>query len=101
MLGPDDDMQDWYRDRAGRTPAPGTRDAILLDRAAQAGAHPFDDTARLVVEWDGTAWQPVSVATNYAEAYGLIAQAGPDPLFPQPDTPVALLRKGSGRHRKQ
>lgn len=99
MLGEDENVQGWYEARAGLTPALGARDAILLDPQAQRAAGPFGDTAHLVVEWHGTGWFPVAVADSYAEAYRLIVEAKP-PAFPQPYTPVALLRRGSGRHRK-
>ncbi|WP_280723011.1 DUF6087 family protein [Kitasatospora sp. MAA4] len=93
-------MAEWYTDRTGLPRPVGTRDAITLDPEARRAAGLFEDTARLVVEWDGIAWQAVGVAENYAGAYGLIVNAGPPPVFPQADTPVALLRRGTGRHRK-
>lgn len=55
---------------------------------------------RLVIEWDGFAWQPIGVAGNYAEAYPQIVRTGPAEAFPQAETPAPLLRKGTGRHRK-
>ncbi|MEV8098856.1 DUF6087 family protein [Kitasatospora sp. NPDC085879] len=64
--------------------------------------HPlFGDVPRMVVEWDGRTWQPVAVADNYAAAYEMITQPGRPPLFPQPHTPVPLLRAGTGRHRRK
>ncbi|MFF7587653.1 DUF6087 family protein [Kitasatospora purpeofusca] len=97
-------LAEWYAERARRRRAPGTRDAITLTPGPRRAAHLFQDVPRLVVEWDGHAWQPVAVAENYAEAYPLIVRPGsdaaPGPVFPQADTPVPLLRKGTGRHRK-
>ncbi|WP_406113047.1 DUF6087 family protein [Kitasatospora purpeofusca] len=109
-------LAEWYAERARRRRAPGTRDAITLTPGPRRAAHLFQDVPRLVVEWDGHAWQPVAVAENYAEAYPLIVRHGsesvpgpesapgpesvPGPVFPQADTPVPLLRKGTGRHRK-
>ncbi|MFB8239691.1 DUF6087 family protein [Kitasatospora purpeofusca] len=97
-------LTEWYAERARRRRAPGTRDAITLAPGPRRAAHLFQDVPRLVVEWDGHAWQPVAVAENYAEAYPLIVRPGPGaapgPVFPQADTPVPLLRKGTGRHRK-
>ncbi|MCX4686593.1 DUF6087 family protein [Kitasatospora purpeofusca] len=100
----DQPLAEWYAERARRRRAPGTRDAITLAPGPRRAAHLFQDVPRLVVEWDGHAWQPVAVAENYAEAYPLIVRQGsdaaPGPVFPQADTPVSLLRKGTGRHRK-
>ncbi|WP_030057149.1 MULTISPECIES: DUF6087 family protein [Streptomyces] len=100
MLEPDDEtVSDWYAARNNRHRPPGTRDAMVLDPGARHGLL-FQDTPRLVVEWDGSEWQPVGVAANYSEAYSVIVRRGADPVSPQDDTPVALLRKGSGRHRR-
>jgi hypothetical protein len=100
VFGPDDEsVAEWFTDRAGQQRLPGTRDAITLDPEARRAAGLFEDTDRLVVEWDGTSWQPIAVTENYADAYGLIINAGA-PVFPQVDTPVPLLRRGTGRHRK-
>ncbi|MFJ9695664.1 DUF6087 family protein [Kitasatospora sp. NPDC101183] len=100
MLEPDDEtVIDWYGARADRERPPGTRDALALDPAIRRGRL-FQDTPRLVVEWDGEAWSPVGVATTYADAYPVIVRRGTDFAPPQEDTPVALLRKGSGRHRR-
>ncbi|WP_052709208.1 DUF6087 family protein [Streptomyces sp. NRRL S-495] len=112
----DQPLAEWYAERARRRRAPGTRDAFTLAPGPRRAAHLFQDVPRLVVEWDGHAWQPVAVAENYAEAYPLIVRPGseeapgpesvpgpesaPGPVFPQADTPVPLLRKGTGRHRK-
>ncbi|MGA5820871.1 DUF6087 family protein [Kitasatospora sp. NPDC094028] len=101
MFGPDDEsVAEWYVGRAGAHRPAGTRDAITLDPEARRAAGLFEDTARLVVEWDGSEWRAVAVTETYADAYGLIAEAGAPPVFPQADTPVALLRRGTGRHRK-
>lgn len=100
MLEPDDEtVSDWYAERADCNRPPGTRDALTLDPAVRRGDL-FQDTPRLVVEWDGQTWQPVGVADTYADAYPMIVRRGADFAPPQNDTPVALLRKGSGRHRK-
>ncbi|MFJ8472315.1 DUF6087 family protein [Kitasatospora sp. NPDC094011] len=100
MLEPDDEtVTDWYAERAGCTRPPGTRDALTLASDVRRG-HLFQDTPRLVVEWDGGQWQPVGVADTYADAYPMIVRRGEGFAPPQDDTPVALLRKGNGRHRK-
>ncbi|MEE1824644.1 DUF6087 family protein, partial [Streptomyces sp. BE20] len=104
MDAEDEPLAEWYARRARRRRAPGSRDAITLAPGPRRGAHLVRDVPRRVVEWDGFAWQPVAVAESYAEAYPLIDRpdeaAGPATVFPQADTPVPLLRKGTGRHRK-
>ncbi|MFF0292589.1 DUF6087 family protein [Kitasatospora sp. NPDC004614] len=100
MLEPDDEpVSDWYAARAGCTRPPGTRDALILASDVRRGQL-FQDTPRLVVEWDGQKWQPLGVADTYADAYPVIVRRGSGFAAPQDDTPVPLLRKGSGRHRK-
>ncbi|KJS54898.1 hypothetical protein VM98_16540 [Streptomyces rubellomurinus subsp. indigoferus] len=102
MLGADDDGQSiarWYGARAGRVRPVGTRDALALGPAPRRGAL-FEDAVCLVVEWDGACWRPLGVADGYAEAYTVIVRRGEAFAAPQEDTPVALLRKGSGRHRR-
>ncbi|MEV7775645.1 DUF6087 family protein [Kitasatospora sp. NPDC086791] len=100
MLEPDDEsLSDWYTTRSNRYRPAGTRDALIIDPEARSGLL-FQDALRLVVEWDGAEWQPIGVAENYSEAYSLIVRRGSGFAPPQEDTPVALLRKGSGRHRK-
>ncbi|MEV7598350.1 DUF6087 family protein [Kitasatospora sp. NPDC089797] len=99
MFGPDDEsVAAWYTDRAGLAPPAGTRDALALDPDAERDGL-FRDFGRLVVEWDGAVRQPVAVTESYADAYALIVEGGA-PVFPQADTPVPLLRRGTGRHRK-
>ncbi|MDH6113652.1 hypothetical protein P3T36_007919 [Kitasatospora sp. MAP12-15] len=100
MLEPDDEtVSDWYAARASYHRPPGTRDALsLAPEVQQVGL--FQDTPRLVLEWDGRAWQPVGVADTYADAYPMIVRRGAEFAPPQDDTPVSLLRKGSGRHRR-
>ncbi|MER7585692.1 DUF6087 family protein [Kitasatospora sp. NPDC097691] len=101
VVFPDDEsLSEWYAARAGRSREPGTRDAIVLVSEDRQGLHPFQDLPRLVVEWDGRAWRPVAVAADFGEAYPLIVRRDGQLVEAQDDTPVALLRKGSGRHRR-
>ncbi|MGF1428697.1 DUF6087 family protein [Kitasatospora sp. LaBMicrA B282] len=99
MLDPDDDpLSLWYAARADRKRPAGTRDSLPLTLSLHRPL--FENSAQLVVEWDGRTWQPVAVTTSYAEAYPLIVRRGATPAAPQEDTPVPLLRKGPGRHRR-
>ena len=99
MFDPDESVSEWYVARVDRRRPVGTRDAIPLGFEDRARPF-FEDIPRLVVEWDGDAWQPVAVADSYAEAYPLIVLRGERLIAAQEDTPVSLLRKGSGRHRR-
>jgi len=97
---PDDGtVPGWYAARSGRHRPPGTRDAMALTPGARRGLL-FEDVPRLVVERDGVVWRPVGVAENHSEAYSVIVRRGADFAPPQDDTPVPLLRKGNGRHRR-
>ncbi|MFD8085414.1 DUF6087 family protein [Kitasatospora sp. NPDC059722] len=93
-------LSEWYADRADRDRPPGTRDALVLIPEDRQELHPFQDLQRLVVEWDGRAWRPVAVAADFSEAYPLIMRRNGELIEAQEDTPVALLRKGAGRHRR-
>jgi hypothetical protein len=102
VLFPDEERLDWYTSRVGLRPPVGTRDALVIGDEDSVRGHPlFGDVPRMVVEWDGRTWQTVAVADNYAAAYEMITQPGRPPLFPQPHTPVPLLRAGTGRHRRK
>ncbi|MBV6699665.1 hypothetical protein KV557_21625 [Kitasatospora aureofaciens] len=97
MVFPDDEsISDWYAARTDRYRPPGTRDALAIVPEDRRGLHPFQDIPRLVVEWDGRVWQLVAVAADFSEAYPLIMRRDGELIEPQDDTPVALLRKGTG-----
>ncbi|MFJ9842361.1 DUF6087 family protein [Kitasatospora sp. NPDC101155] len=101
MVFPEDEsLAKWHAARAGRDRPPGTRDALVLAPEDRWGLHPFEDVPRLVVEWDGRAWRPVAVAADFSEAYPLIMRRDGELIEAQDDTPVALLRRGTGRHRR-
>ncbi|MGW7447586.1 DUF6087 family protein [Kitasatospora sp. NPDC054795] len=100
MLDPDETVSEWYAARAHRRRPAGTRDAIPLSTGDDHGRTFFEDIPRLVVEWDGAAWKPLAIADSYADAYPLIVRRGGELTAPQDDTPVTLLRTGTGRHRK-
>ncbi|MFJ2865271.1 DUF6087 family protein [Kitasatospora sp. NPDC087314] len=101
MVFPDDEsLSDWYAARADRHRPPGTRDALAIVPENRRELHPFEDLPRLVVEWDGRAWRPLAVADDFAEAYPLLVRRDGELIEPQEDTPLALLRKGTGRHRR-
>jgi hypothetical protein len=76
----------------------GTRDAFVIGEAPRGTTHPiFQDAPRLVVEWDGSAWQPVAVADSFAAACQMIAQDGRPSLFPQAQSPLSPDRSSRWR----
>lgn len=101
----DEPLDRWAARRQGRLRKPGERKAITLGTGPQRAAHIAPDAPRLILEWDGFAWQPLMIVGNYAAAR--LA------LYPPPEsTPVGQaeamgldagrnpLAPGTGRHRK-
>ncbi|MCX5278388.1 DUF6087 family protein [Streptomyces virginiae] len=101
----DEPLERWAARRQGRLRKPGERTAITLGTGPQRAAHVDPDAPRLILEWDGFAWQPLMPVENYAAARRA--------LNPQPDSTPANqaeatgpvmgrnpLAPGTGRHRK-
>jgi hypothetical protein len=82
VFGSDEPAFDRFGDCAQVRPPAGTRDAVLLGEGPHDRHARFVDGPRLVVEWDGRAWQPVAVADTYAAAYQIVTQGGLR-IFPQ------------------
>ncbi|MFD7555197.1 DUF6087 family protein [Streptomyces sp. NPDC059835] len=72
--------------------------AITLGAGPQRAAHINPNAPRLILEWDGYAWEPVTTVENYAAALRLLNPPPPAPPTTPPQ-PVPL-RPGKGRHRK-
>ncbi|MFH8257713.1 DUF6087 family protein [Streptomyces roseolus] len=83
----------WLQRRASRV---GEYDAVPLTRGPRRGAHVNPNEPRVIVQWDGYQWQPVSVAGSYAEAQRFL---NPPPRVTAPP-PEAPMPKPKGRHRK-
>ncbi|MCY0940207.1 DUF6087 family protein [Streptomyces antarcticus] len=58
----------WAARRQGRLRKPGELKAITLGAGPQRAAHVDPDAPRMILEWDGFAWQPVMPVENYAAA---------------------------------
>ncbi|MGP3684554.1 DUF6087 family protein [Streptomyces sp. IBSNAI002] len=101
----DEPLERWAARRQGRLRKPGELKAITLGTGPQRAAHVDPDAPRLILEWDGFAWQPLMPVENYAAARRV--------LNPQPESTPAEqveatgtvtgrnpLAPGTGRHRK-
>ncbi|MEU8526434.1 DUF6087 family protein [Streptomyces sp. NPDC048629] len=100
-MGEDDEpLEQWAARRDGRLRPVGERKAVPLGSGQRRGAHIAPDAPRLIVEWDGHAWQPVTLVDDYAAACRIL---NPTPEPPPADAPPARppMAPGMGRHRKQ
>ncbi|MGE7385605.1 DUF6087 family protein [Streptomyces sp. NPDC004126] len=70
--------------------------AITLAPGPQRAAHLAPDAPRLILEWDGFAWQPLTTVDDYASARRYM---NPMPA-PQPQEQQPVPKKRPGRHRK-
>ncbi|MFB7781385.1 DUF6087 family protein [Streptomyces vinaceus] len=98
-------LERWAARRQGRLRKPGERKAITLGAGPQRAAHVDPDVPRLILEWDGFAWQPLMTVENYAAACLALS---PMPESTSGDQAEATgpvvgrnpLAPGTGRHRK-
>ncbi|WP_280724171.1 DUF6087 family protein [Kitasatospora sp. MAA4] len=65
----------------------------------QHGAHVNPDAPRLILEWDGFAWQPVNVAENYPAACRAVNHSEAARAVPVPG--YSPVKGGGGRHRRR
>ncbi|MFI9202344.1 DUF6087 family protein [Streptomyces sp. NPDC053048] len=96
----DESLEHWARRReADRERKKGRLRAIPLAPGPHRGAHVHPDAPRLIVRWDGYAWQPVAVVEDLAVAKTVLYP--PEPAGERPaewDRPAP--EPGAGRHRK-
>ncbi|MGW0764132.1 DUF6087 family protein [Streptomyces sp. NPDC002676] len=87
--------------RAARLRAVGERRAVPLGPGPQRAAHLNPDAPRLIVEWDGCQWAPVTTVDDYAAAQRMLHGIGDEAARIRPvpgrGRPMA---PGAGRHRK-
>ncbi|WP_328923298.1 DUF6087 family protein [Streptomyces sp. NBC_00190] len=91
----DEPLAHWAARRQGRLRKPGELKAITLGTGPLRAAHLDPDAPRMILEWDGFAWQPLTTVHNYAAACQILNPA----LAPQQSTQPAP-KKQPGRHRK-
>ncbi|MFF8268351.1 DUF6087 family protein [Streptomyces sp. NPDC016562] len=98
-------LERWAARRQGRLRKPGELKAVTLGTGPQRAAHVDPDAPRLILEWDGFAWQPVMPVDDYAAARRVLnpppgnEAAGQDEVTGRVRGPNPLA-PGTGRHRK-
>ncbi|MFD9621859.1 DUF6087 family protein [Streptomyces virginiae] len=101
----DEPLDRWAARRQGRLRKPGEKKAITLNAGPQRAAHLDPDVPRLILEWDGFAWQALTMVEDYAAACRALSpflEAAPadQPETTGPITGRNPLAPGTGRHRK-
>ncbi|MFF3013805.1 DUF6087 family protein [Streptomyces sp. NPDC057939] len=101
----DEPLDQWAARRQGRLRKPGERKAITLGAGPQRAAHLDPDAPRLILEWDGFAWQPLTTVDNYAAACRALSPPPEAAPADQTETTGPItgrnpLAPGTGRHRK-
>ncbi|MFE4873485.1 DUF6087 family protein [Streptomyces sp. NPDC056682] len=99
-MGDDEPLDAWAARRAKRLRPVGERKAVHLDSDPHRAAHIAPDTPRLIVEWDGYAWQPVTTVDNYAAACRILNPAPEPPKDAKMPPTRSPMAPGTGRHRK-
>ncbi|HEY9373101.1 DUF6087 family protein [Streptomyces sp.] len=98
-MGEDEPLDEWAARREMRLRLVGERKAVRLGGNPHRAAHVDPDAPRLIVEWDGYAWQPVTLVDDYAAACRTLnPPPEPPPNNPTPPRPPTV--PGTGRHRK-
>ncbi|MBT2542085.1 hypothetical protein J7E99_15560 [Streptomyces sp. ISL-44] len=92
----DEPLDRWAARRQGRLRKPGELKAISLGSGPRRGAHLEPDAPRMILEWDGFAWQPLATVENHAAACRILNPA-PEPPRQAVQPPPGKL---PGRHRK-
>ncbi|WP_030732173.1 DUF6087 family protein [Streptomyces sp. NRRL S-237] len=95
-MNPEEEPLDqWAARRQGRLRKPGEKKAVTLGPGPQRAAHLNPAAPRLILEWDGFQWVPVTVVDDYAAARRVLYPA------PQPQQQAQPApKKQPGRHRK-
>ncbi|MGW6971865.1 DUF6087 family protein [Streptomyces sp. NPDC054952] len=101
----DEPLAQWAARRQGRLRKPGERRAITLGTGPQRGAHLDPDAPRLILEWDGFAWQVLSTVEDYAAACRALSPTSEAAPADQTETTGPItgrnpLAPGTGRHRR-
>ncbi|MBD0688506.1 hypothetical protein BG452_04975 [Streptomyces sp. CBMA123] len=92
-------LEEWWKGRQQRRRPVGQRRAITLADGPQHGAHVSPAAPRLILEWDGFAWQPVTVAENYPAACRAVNHSEAARAVPVPG--YSPVKGGGGRHRRR
>ncbi|MFJ9815032.1 DUF6087 family protein [Streptomyces sp. NPDC101151] len=95
----DEPLNEWADRRAARLRPVGERRAVALGTGPQRAAHLDRDTPRMIMEWDGYQWVPVTTVDDYAAAQRLLNGIEGDGRMELP-APGPNPMIGRGRHRK-
>ncbi|WP_035791953.1 DUF6087 family protein [Kitasatospora mediocidica] len=94
----DEPLEKWAARWERRLRPVGQLRVVALDGTVRA-AHVNPGAPRLIQEWDGVQWVPVTVADDYAAAQrhvnGIIGDGVMRDMLPAP-----APRKAAGRHRR-
>ncbi|MEU9026775.1 DUF6087 family protein [Streptomyces sp. NPDC048383] len=101
----DEPLDRWAARRQGRLRKPGDMKAITLGAGLQRAAHLDPGAPRMILEWDGFAWQPLMTVEDYAAACRALSPAPEAAAADQADRTGPVTRRspmapGTGRHRK-
>ncbi|MFG2978848.1 DUF6087 family protein [Streptomyces sp. NPDC048331] len=101
----DEPLDRWAARRQGRLRKPGELKAVTLAEGPQRADHVDPGAPRMILEWDGFAWQPLMVVEDYAAARRVLMPPAESAKADQTETtgPVTgrnPLAPGTGRHRK-
>ena len=98
-MADDEPLDRWAARREKRLRPVGERKAVHLGDGPQRAAHLDPDAPRLIVEWDGYQWVPVTTVDDYAAAQRLLNGIEGDGRMELP-APGPNPVIGRGRHRK-
>ncbi|GGU88697.1 hypothetical protein GCM10010211_63980 [Streptomyces albospinus] len=96
----DEPLDHWAARRQQHLRPIGERKAVSLGAGPHQGAHVDPQARRMVVEWDGFQWIPVTVVENYAAACRMLNPV-PEPTKTEERSATwSPMTPGTGRHRK-
>ncbi|MFF8731289.1 DUF6087 family protein [Streptomyces sp. NPDC015171] len=78
----DEPLEQWAEPRDKRLRPVGEREGVHLGNGAQRAAHLLPDAPRLIVEWDGHQWVPLTAVDDYAAAQRMLHGIEGDGLHP-------------------
>ncbi|MFK0292917.1 DUF6087 family protein [Streptomyces sp. NPDC090442] len=94
-------MEQWAARREKRLWPVGERKAVHLGDGPMRAAHIDPDAPRLIVEWGGYQWVPLTIVEDYVAACRFL---NPMPAEPPKSGDLRATRspmaEGTGRHRK-
>ncbi|MFK0049931.1 DUF6087 family protein [Streptomyces sp. NPDC090741] len=101
----DEPLDRWAARRQVRLRKPGEKKAITLGAGPQRAAHLAPNAPRLILEWDGFAWQALSTVENHTAACRALSHTPEAAPTDRAETTGSItgrnpLAPGTGRHRK-